>query len=235
MGMVPSLRECYPPRDTVEGNRCPKNGELNWIWEDLVDRIRTRDGDAAYVEFRDRFFPAIRLIVRRMFGAECCSKRILDCAEDALSEAYIAVLDGVLKDSRRLPGFVSSIARSVGYHNARKSCTWRFVPLDSEDSSLAVETEGGDDWLDREMEQKLIVAALESLTPLQRNIVERFYVLGQSPDSIQLALGITKKQFQTNKSRGKSRLVEKCRKLLIRRELRVISGAPSRAAMSARA
>ncbi|MBY0374654.1 MAG: hypothetical protein K2Q23_11710 [Bryobacteraceae bacterium] len=232
MGMSGDLRERCSHRQTDSPERCQLD-ELSSVWDVLSSKIVAGD-ESAYSEFRILFLPTVRRAVRRMMGARGCEKKVSDCIEDAVTEAYLAIRDGRLRDRQRLPGFVAAVAKSVAYHTSRKYASSRFVQIKPEDERLAADIPGGDEMLWRADQRKLVLDALESLSSAQREIVERFYILGQHPDTIKADLGLSERQFQVEKSRGKQRLIAKCRKYLLHQELVRATGGQALAAAAGR-
>ena len=230
MGMSTELPERCSPGRTELVDRCPAvHSGTTCPWSHLVTRIKA-DDPSAFRDFRSQVLALIRKSVHRMLSARDSDNILSECVEDSVAEAYMAIRGGNLRDPERLPGFVAAVARSVSYHSSRKFPSWRFVQIKPEDPTLAVNVPGGEDLLVQEEQRKLINDALATLTHVQREIVERFYVCGESPQTIQSALGISDRQFQVEKSRGKRRLVEKCQKALTHKELLVASGVRALAA-----
>jgi RNA polymerase sigma-70 factor, ECF subfamily len=136
-----------------------------------------------------------------------------DDAEDILHTVWVdfvlALQRGQLRDPEAALGYARIIA-------IRHCCNWvknrvkaRMLVSDDYVGANITAEDNLDNNLLRSEQRAVMVRALETLKPLDREILERFYVREQDAETIQRELTLTDTQFRLRKTRAKQKLTEK--------------------------
>lgn len=138
-------------------------------------------------------------------------------AEDLATETLTIVLEAVrarsVREPERLPGFVMTVARRVGFRviEARTTSRTSEKLIDHEPvvfNNLWTSAESAEDSLFRTQQQTIMMKVLRGLSKRDREVLERFYLHEQSPERIKTEMGMTDTQFRLTKSRAKARFSE---------------------------
>jgi RNA polymerase sigma factor (sigma-70 family) len=133
-----------------------------------------------------------------------------DVAEDHLHETLLIVLKAIqcgnLREPERLLGFVRTVARRRVASSIRDAAQerhkeaelrWAYEtrdrPDDPENALLA------------RQQSEIMQTVLLELSPRDREVLARFYLLEQSQGQICQEMGLTETQFRLTKSRAKAR------------------------------
>lgn len=134
-----------------------------------------------------------------------------DIAHDVFIICLRAIREGRIHDLERLPGFVLTVVKR---QIAKQKCELardavRFEEFRGETfPDIRTMPFGG---IEYEEKRKRTLEALEALSTFDRELLVRFYFLGETPETIMGAMSITYTQFRVSKHRAKSRLLERIR------------------------
>ena len=180
----------------------------------LVEGILAGDKDSVEGLF-ELYTRGLTFYFARKFGCQDAG----DLVTETLMLVWEAIRAGSIREPERLAGFVMTIARRISYRvievrtQARQSESY----IDHElaiCNGLRTTAESPEDALFRAQQQIVMLKVLRGISRRDREVLERFYLLGQSPEQIQAETGMTETQFRLTKSRAKSRFGELGRKLL---------------------
>jgi len=215
----PSDLRNQPPKPAV-----PKRGParasdsrppLENDWPSLVERIR--HGDPGAIEQLYRVFSrGIRYHLCRHLGPQELDDRVHDTFLIVLE----AIQRGELREPERLMGFVRTIVRrQVATYIDQAVHTRR--DLQALEAALPVSdlAESPEERVIARQRAEIAESVLRSVSKRDREILTRFYLLGQSPEKICADMDLTETQFRLLKSRAKARFGELGRRKLIRRPL----------------
>jgi RNA polymerase sigma-70 factor (ECF subfamily) len=176
----------------------------------LVRRIR--DGEAAAVEeLYGHFARGVRYFLLRHLGPEEIDDKVHDCFVIVLQ----AIHDGELREPERLMGYVRTVVRRKISSSIDFTVQQRRTRVDF-DETLTVLSDGRDDPEHGLLSRQQIEIArkgLEGVSGRDREILQRFYVLGQSQEQIRAVMELSGNQFRLLKSRAKARFAEFGRRL----------------------
>lgn len=195
-----------PVRPETSASRAPD-------WTGLVERIRTGD-PRGMEELYALFSRGIRFYLCRQLG----SQELDDKVHDTFLIVVQAIRRGDLRDAERLMGFVRTVVRRqvVAYiddvaQGRREQASF--------EHGLAVSDARSNPEQDAITQQQaeIMQKVLRSVSRRDREILTRFYLLGQDQDQICAEMKLTETQFRLLKSRAKSRFGELGRRKLQRR------------------
>jgi RNA polymerase sigma-70 factor (ECF subfamily) len=157
--------------------------------------------------------------LRRYFLRQRRSEDAEDLAHEALLTVLQAIRNKQLREPERLMGFVRVVANRTLYaafRSAERQCrmaseelTEAMIDQTSNPESAALTYERA----------TMIREGLLALSELDRNILTRFYLHLQSPETICEELDLTETQFRLKKSRAKARLGKVSQRIRGRRQL----------------
>ena len=189
--------------------------EARLDWAGLVNRIR--DGDAAGMEELYRLFSrGIRFYLCRQLGAQ----EIEDKVHDTFLIVVQAIRRGELREPERLMGFVRTIVRrQVAAHidNAVQTRKEQ-AGLQSGYSVSDVRNNPEEDAIAHQ-HRDIMTRVLRSIPRRDREILTRFYLLGESQERICAEMDLSETQFRLLKSRAKARFGELGKRKLQKRVL----------------
>ena len=178
---------------------------------------RIRRGDPGGVEQLYRVFSrGIRYYLCRHLGPQELDDRVHDTFLIVLE----AIQRGELREPERLMGFVRTIVRrQVAAYIDQAVQTRR--DLQALEAALPVSdlAESPEERVIARQKAEITESVLRSVSKRDREILTRFYLLGQSPERICADMDLTETQFRLLKSRAKARFGELGRRKLIRRPL----------------
>lgn len=182
-------------------------------WRLLVDRIRADEG-AAMEELYAVFSRGVRFYLCRQLGPQ----ELEDKVHDTFLIVVQAIRRGELREPERLMGFVRTIVRRqvAAYIDHAVQTRKEQAELDS---GLAICDERSNPEQDAIARQRveIMTRVLRGISVRDREILTRFYLLGQTQDQICSEMQLTETQFRLLKSRAKARFGELGRKSLRRR------------------
>jgi RNA polymerase sigma factor (sigma-70 family) len=170
-------------------------------WNDLVARIRR--GDASGMEDLYALFSrGVRFYLCRQLGAQ----ELEDKAHDTFVIVVQAIQRGELRDPERLMGFVRTVVRRQVAAYIDRAVQTRREQTDLE-YGFGVCDERGDPERDAIARQQVEIMTwvLRSVSSRDREILTRFYLLGQTQEQICGEMQLTQTQFRLLKSRAKTR------------------------------
>lgn len=175
---------------------------LNLI--DIVEQIRADDpsGMEALYEVFER---GIRFYLLRQLGPRDLEDRV----HDTFLIVVHAIRHGELREPERLMGFVRTIVRRQVAAHIERAIAVRRQQADL-DSGMMVASHGDNPEESAISRQRREVAleVLRSVSRRDREILTRFYLLGQSQERICAEMNLTDTQFRLLKSRAKGRFGE---------------------------
>jgi RNA polymerase sigma-70 factor (ECF subfamily) len=173
-------------------------------WSDLVARIQSGETDGLE-ELYNLFSSGMRFYLVHQFGADEVDERI----HDTFMIVVQAIQRGELREPERLMGFVRTIVRrQVAAHIDRVA----YKPPTQSAGEAEFRRENPEEAVAFQRRTELIHRVLATLSERDREILTRFYVLGQSTDEICSTMGLTETQFRLLKSRAKGRFEDLSRK-----------------------
>ncbi len=182
-------------------------------WPDLVRRIR--DGEPSGMEELYALFSrGVRFYLCRQLGPQ----ELDDKVHDTFLIVVQAIRNGELREPERLMGFVRTVVRrQVVAHidnavQSRKERAGFEYVLGVTDSRTNPE----EDAIAHQREE-IMERVLRSISRRDREILTRFYLLGQSQEQICAEMKLTETQFRLLKSRAKSRFGELGKRRLLQR------------------
>lgn len=173
-------------------------------WLDLVHKIRS--GDPAGMEELYRLFSrGIRFYLCRQLGPQ----ELEDKVHDTFLIVVQAIRRGELRDPERLMGFVRTVVRrQVAAHidsavqnrkeQAELQCGYGISDVRNNPEEDAIVRQRLD----------LMTRVLRNMSRRDREILTRFYLLGESQEQICSEMNLTGTQFRLLKSRAKARFGE---------------------------
>ncbi len=192
---------------------CPTsnlNSESRRSWGALVAGVKCGDRESM-----EALYASFTRGVRYYFCKHLGPADLDDHVHDAYLTVIQAIRTGVLREPEALMGFVKTIIRrqvaagiGVAIHSRRERVEFE-VGAFVMDERQNPEQEA----IDRQNAQ-LMVQVLQEIAPRDREILTRFYPLGQSQEDICDSMQLTETQFRLLKSRAKARFGELGRKRL---------------------
>lgn len=182
---------------------------------ELVERIQTGQTDGMS-DLYDLFSRGIRFYLCRQLGPQDLEDKI----HDTFVVVVQAIRRGELREPQRLMGFVRTVVRRQVAAHIDKVVHNRRDQQDL-DTTVRVADPRGDPEQSAMFEQRnrLIHKVLEELSPRDREILTRFYLMEQSQDQICAEMALSDTQFRLLKSRAKTRFGELGKKMLTHRNL----------------
>ena len=193
-------------------------------WSELVEKIRCGD-PAGMEQLYGIFSRGIRFYLCRQVGPDELDDRV----HDTFLIVVQAIQRGELRDPERLMGFVRTVVRrQVAAYieravQVRRGQTELHPGLPISDTRTNPEQQ-----VFARQKVEIMQKVLESVSRRDREILTRFYLLGQTQQQICREMKLTETQFRLLKSRAKARFGELGKRKLQRKlrlpELRNSSG-----------
>jgi RNA polymerase sigma-70 factor, ECF subfamily len=183
----------------------PMMSQLSWA--DVVDRIRC-DDPSGLEELYKVFCKGVRFFMLRQFGV----RDLDDKVHDIFVIVAQAIQRGDLRDPERLMGYMRTVIRRQAAAHIERIVQERRQQADLDDVIPFVQDQQKDPEREAIDNEKTEIAArvLRSLCTRDREVLIRFYVKGQRPETIWAEMGLTPTQFRLIKSRAKARYTELC-------------------------
>jgi RNA polymerase sigma-70 factor (ECF subfamily) len=185
----------------------PANGN-SVRWQELVERIRARDGTAA-----EQLFAELSDLLRPMLRHAVDAQSVEDRLQEVLTIVAQAIRNGELRDPSRLTGFVFTVARRQMVAHIRSAMLYRRHFADEPLDEVSAPPDRSPEALTQQRERsERLTAALRKLRARDRQILTRFYLYEESADHICQAMQLTPTQFRLYKSRAIARCSELARR-----------------------
>jgi RNA polymerase sigma-70 factor (ECF subfamily) len=182
-------------------------------WTELVERVQAGEAEAIE-QLYDVFFRGIRFYLCRQLGPQ----ELDDKVHDTFLIVLQAIRRGELRDPERLMGFVRTIVRRQVAAHIDKTVQTRKEHADLEFGLGVLDHRRNpeEDAIARQRVE-IMTRVLESISLRDREILTRFYLLGETQEKICSEMGLNDTQFRLLKSRAKARFGELGRRKLERR------------------
>lgn len=208
--MTPKLDEqgSLEAGDSSVPDPMPVLGGVNWL--DLVERIRSGDTEGMEDLYR-QFYRGVRFYLYRQLG----SQDLEDKVHDTFLIVVQAIRKGDLREPDRLMGFVRTIVRRQVAAHIDRAVQGRRDRVDLEFGAGVLDVRGNPEVnaIGRQREQ-IVESVLRGISPRDREILTRFYLMEQTQEQICLSMNLSETQFRLLKSRAKARFGELGRKRL---------------------
>lgn len=182
---------------------------------ELVDRIRTGQTDGME-DLYQLFSKGIRFYLCRQLGPQELDDKI----HDTFVVVVQAIRKGELREPQRLMGFVRTIVRRQVAAHIDKVVHNRRDQMDLDTTMRVADPRGNPEQTAMFLQRnRLIHKVLGELTPRDREILTRFYLMEQGQDQICSEMALTETQFRLLKSRAKARFGELGKKKLVQKTL----------------
>ncbi len=185
-------------------------------WVELVQKIQR--GEAAGMEDLYKLFSkGIRFYLCRQLGPQDLDDKV----HDTFLIVVQAIRRGDLREPERLMGFVRTVVRrQVAAHIDQVVHTRR--EQTELDPGIPVNDKGSNPEQAAIVQQRdaIVERILKSISPRDREILTRFYLMEESQEQICGQMNLTETQFRLLKSRAKARFGELGRRKLARRSKR---------------
>lgn len=179
-------------------------------WPGLVERIRLRD-PAGMEQLYEVFSGGVRFLMCRQLGPQELDDRV----HDVFLIVVQAIRRGDLREPERLMGFVRTVVR-----RQIATCIDKIVHARKEHADLQTGAAVWDAHSNPEADAiaqertEIMKRVLEDLSTRDREILGRFYLLGQPAERICAEMALTENQFRLLKSRAKARFAQAGKKKL---------------------
>lgn len=184
-------------------------------WPELVERVRAEDA-VGVEQLYGLFSRGIRFYLCRQLGPQ----ELEDKVHDTFLIVLQAIRRGELREPERLMGFVRTIVRRQVAAYIDKTVQTRKEQTDLQ-FGLGVSDGHNNPEEDAIARQRveIMTGVLESISRRDREILTRFYLLGESQEKICSDMRLSETQFRLLKSRAKARFGELGRRKLQRRRV----------------
>jgi RNA polymerase sigma-70 factor, ECF subfamily len=173
-------------------------------WATLVAQIKTGD-DAGLERLYQVFSRGIRYYLCRQLGPEELEDRV----HDSFLTVVHAIRKGELREPERLMGFVRTIVRRQVATYIDQAVHKRRDQIEIEPNVTVVDSkEDPEEQAIARQKVELMKAVLRTLSPRDREILERFYLKEEPQEQICREMDLSETQFRLLKSRAKARFGE---------------------------
>jgi len=173
-------------------------------WTTLVAQIKTGD-DAGLERLYQVFSRGIRYYLCRQLGPEELEDRV----HDSFLTVVHAIRKGELREPERLMGFVRTIVRRQVATYIDQAVHKRRDQIEIEPNVTVVDSkEDPEEQAIARQKVELMKAVLRTLSPRDREILERFYLKEEPQEQICREMDLSETQFRLLKSRAKARFGE---------------------------
>jgi RNA polymerase sigma-70 factor (ECF subfamily) len=173
-------------------------------WTTLVAQIKTGD-DAGLERLYQVFSRGIRYYLCRQLGPEELEDRV----HESFLTVVHAIRKGELREPERLMGFVRTIVRRQVATYIDQAVHKRRDQIEIEPNVTVVDSkEDPEEQAIARQKVELMKAVLRTLSPRDREILERFYLKEEPQEQICREMDLSETQFRLLKSRAKARFGE---------------------------
>jgi RNA polymerase sigma-70 factor, ECF subfamily len=192
------------PRDAAVKTAPAKTSSQAADWATLVAQIKTGD-DAGLERLYQVFSRGIRYYLCRQLGPEELEDRV----HDSFLTVVHAIRKGELREPERLMGFVRTIVRRQVATYIDQAVHKRRDQIEIEPNVTVVDSkEDPEEQAIARQKVELMKAVLRTLSPRDREILERFYLKEEPQEQICREMDLSETQFRLLKSRAKARFGE---------------------------
>jgi RNA polymerase sigma factor (sigma-70 family) len=189
-------------------------------WVAIAAGVRARDPQAIE-ELYSTFQKGFRFLILRQLGQDSADDSVHSC----LVIVVEAVQKGKLRDASRLPAYAATVVRRhvierIRALRAERNRETELDHLTYVTPSPALDPEEA---AVRLQATTLAAKVLQAMSPRDREILRRFYLLGHSEEQIRVEMGLTANGFRNVKHRAKSCFFERLEKYAERRKGRLAS------------
>lgn len=188
-------------------------------WPELVRKIRAGDPQGME-ELYALFSRGVRFYLCRQLGPQ----ELDDKVHDTFLIVVQAIRKGELREPERLMGFVRTVVRrqvvahiDSAVQSRKERASFEYV-LGITDGRTNPEQDAI-----AHQREEIMERVLRSISRRDREILTRFYLLGQSQEQICAEMKLTETQFRLLKSRAKSRFGELGKRRLLQRSFPTFS------------
>jgi RNA polymerase sigma-70 factor, ECF subfamily len=196
-----------PQKKASEGSgpeRTHETASRGVNWAELVNCVRRGEADAM-----DRLYAIFSRGVRYYLYRQLGPQELDDKVHDAFLIVVHAIRRGELREPERLMGFVRTVARRQVIAHIERAVQSRREYVDLESGGLVPDVrQNPEERVIAQQKKDLMVEFLKELSPLDREVLTRFYLLDQPQAEICRAMHLNNTQFRLLKSRAKSRFGE---------------------------
>lgn len=181
-------------------------------WTPLVERIQAGD-ESAMAELYQVFSRGIRFYLCRQLQ----SQEIDDKVHDTFVIVVQAIRRGDLREPERLMGFVRTVVRRQVAAYIGQAIQARKEQVELESGAWVSDAKANPEQTAMEQQNaELMKNVLRSISPRDREILTRFYLLEQSQERICADMNLSETQFRLLKSRAKARFGEQGKRRVVR-------------------
>jgi RNA polymerase sigma-70 factor (ECF subfamily) len=185
---------------------------------ELVGRIRTGQTDGME-DLYQIFSKGIRFYLCRQLEPQDLDDKI----HDTFVVVVRAIRKGELREPERLMGFVRTIVRRQVAAHIGKVVHYRRDQMDLDITMRVADPRGNPEQTAMlNQRNRMIHKVLGELTPRDREVLKRFYLMEQGQDQICSEMALTETQFRLLKNRAKARFGELGKKKLAHRTLSAV-------------
>jgi RNA polymerase sigma-70 factor, ECF subfamily len=170
-------------------------------WTNIVSRIRAGDSTAS-----GELYPK----VLRWLEYSCRSWFVEEDSEDCVQDTYLAVLKAIRTGELREPEKLLGLIQVIGHRHycayVKRRDKSGSSQADHEVFECSYRSTGGPEHGVRNERPGLAQAVFAQLAPREQEILERFYIREESPDSICETMSLTDNQFRLLKRRAKAKV-----------------------------
>jgi RNA polymerase sigma-70 factor, ECF subfamily len=148
-----------------------------------------------------------------------CPAYAEDCVQDTILAVVRQIRAGQLQTPAALPGYLNIVLKRSAWTKKVQSERVDANPevFSSVLATRADQRDNPQQLLERQERVQILKEGLQALKPQEREILTRFYLRGETPESICEQMQITETQFRLNKSRSKKKLESLAQKRLQQR------------------
>jgi RNA polymerase sigma-70 factor, ECF subfamily len=169
--------------------------------ESLVERIAAGDRDAM-----EELYRTLMRGLRGNLGRQLPAEMVEDRAHNVFLITVNAIRSGQIREPARLPGFIRTVTMRQAADAIRGLSRQRNQQVNPLDVALTDEREDPERSVEEQERRACLLAALQALSPRDREILVRFYLHEQDAERICGEMGLSPTQFRLFKSRAKARL-----------------------------
>jgi RNA polymerase sigma-70 factor (ECF subfamily) len=172
-------------------------------WAVLAKGIRDNN-DASVKHFYDVFNAGFRLLIKRQLGESDLEDSVHDC----VLAVIMAVRGGTPREPERCVGFVNTIVKRHIAHKIVERVARRAEEDIELVSPLRSSYPSPEAQAMKAEARSIARLVLDSLSDRDRDVLRRFYLLGQTEDQIRGELELSYQGFKNIKHRAKNKFVE---------------------------
>jgi RNA polymerase sigma-70 factor, ECF subfamily len=175
---------------------------VNWI--ELVSQIQS-GSEAGVMGLYRIFWRGLRCFLLREIGPQDC--------DDRMHEILLIVLNAIRNNRMREPQCIMSFVWTVARRQVASTIQQRVVSRQRElglETGVQIPEMGENPEMEVISRERIEIArkALLTLSPINREILARFYLKDQRQEQICREMRLTETQFRLGKSRAKARFAE---------------------------